>query len=142
MADPTPAFVDSLHLVSTIATTPAEANKLDGISDAPVSMTSDTVDGNYLGGGGWKRTIPTLKGFEISLSGHHMPELASHQLLESLFLSGGTGYFLIVKDPDGTAGNVGTRYPVRVSSFEKGRAAGDVLTMTATLVGQGAPVDF
>ncbi|TQF13750.1 hypothetical protein FJV41_22145 [Myxococcus llanfairpwllgwyngyllgogerychwyrndrobwllllantysiliogogogochensis] len=142
MAETTAAYIDSLHLTATAATAPAEANRLDGFSEAPVSMTSDTVEGNYLGGGGWKRSIPTLKGFEISLSGHYFPADVSHQLLKSLFLSGATGYFSIVKDIAGAPGAVGVRYPIKVSSWEEGRTAADVLTIATTLVGQGAPVEF
>src|SRR5215217_6521009 len=142
MADPTLAYVHALHLLPTEATTIADTNKLDGISDAPLSMTADTVDGNYLGGGGWKRTITTLKTFEVSISGHLMKESPSHVLLKSLFLSGATGFFAVVEDPDGDPGEVGTWYPVKVSSYEEGRAAGDVITVSATLAGQGAPVAF
>ncbi|QSQ17236.1 phage tail tube protein [Myxococcus landrumensis] len=142
MAEPTPAYVQSIHLVSAAATAPAEANRLDGISEAPVNMTSDTVDGNYLGSDGWKRTHTTLKGFEIPLSGHHLPTTVSHQLLKTMYLTHAVGYLLIVKDISGAPGAVGTRYPVKATSFEEGRSATDVLTFSTTLTSQGAPVDF
>ncbi|NTX59564.1 hypothetical protein HUA74_02705 [Myxococcus sp. CA051A] len=142
MPEATVAYVQAIHLLATAATAPAEANRLDGISEAPVNMSADTVDGNYLGGDGWKRTAVTLKGFEIPLSGHLMVGSATHALLKTLFDTSATGYLAIVKDAEADPGAVGVRYPVKVSSYEEGRSASDVLTISATLVGQGKPVDF
>ncbi|QSQ19325.1 hypothetical protein JY651_28765 [Pyxidicoccus parkwayensis] len=134
------AYVQSLHLVATESATAAPTNKLDGISEAPVQFAEDSVDTNYLGSDGWKRNAQTLKSFTIPLSGHVMKGSAPHALLKSSFMTGATVYLLVVEDAAAPTGSQGWRFPVRATSFDEGKSAGDLVTLSCSLSGQGAPV--
>lgn len=134
------AYIHALHLVSAEATAAGPTNKLDGITEAPVQMAEDSVDTNYLGSDGWKRNAQTLKSFTIPLSGHLFKGSAPHALLKSSFLTGATVYLLVIEDAAATAGSQGWRFPVRVTSYEEGKSSGDLITLSCSLAGQGAPV--
>ncbi|WP_426750176.1 phage tail tube protein [Myxococcus sp. Y35] len=140
MADPVIAFIHAIHLAEEATEAPSPTNKMDGITDAPVNFTADSVDIGYLGqDGGWKRSMTTSKSFQIPISGHLMRNDPTHVLLRDAFLQNETVYLLIVEDADAAPGSQGHRYPVKVSSYEEGRTSTDVVTVSATLTGQGAP---
>ncbi|NVJ13127.1 phage tail tube protein [Myxococcus sp. AM010] len=140
MPDPIISFIHAIHLAATAVEVPSETNKMDGVTDAPVNYTADSVDIAYLGqDGGWKRSMTTSKSFQIPISGHHMPEDPTHVLLRDAFLNNETVWLLIVKDADAAPGSQGDRFPVKVTSYEEGRTSTDVVTFSATLSGQGAP---
>ncbi|NOK06687.1 MULTISPECIES: phage tail tube protein [Myxococcus] len=140
MADPVIAYIHAIHLAATASEAPSASNKMDGISDAPVNMTADTVESSYLGqDNGWKRSMTTAKSFQIPISGHLMRNDPTHILLRNAFINHETVWLLIVEDESAAPGSQGHRYPVKVTSYEEGRTSTDVVTVSATLTGQGAP---
>ncbi|MCP3060974.1 phage tail protein [Myxococcus sp. K38C18041901] len=139
MAHPREAFFDKLYIGAT-ETAPTEVDALDGVTEAPVNRAKDTVDANYFGGDGYKRSKGTLKSFTIPLSGHVFQGSAPQKVLRDAFESDAMVFFTIIEDETAPVGSQGYRYPVTVTSYEEGRSSTDVVTFSATLTGQGAPV--
>ncbi|MCY1042130.1 phage tail tube protein [Corallococcus sp. bb12-1] len=139
MPEPREAFFDKLYIRAT-DTAPVEADALEGVLEAPVNRAKDTVDANYFGSDGWKRSKGTWKSFSIPLSGHVFMSSSPQQVLRDAFESDATVFFTVVEDETAPVGTQGFRYPVKVTSYEEGRSASDVVTFSATLAGQGAPV--
>lgn len=139
MPEPREAFFDKLYLRAT-DTAPEEEDALDGVTEAPVNRAKDTIDANYFGGDGYKRSKGTLKSFTIPLAGHVFRGSAPQKVLQDAFESDATVFFTVIEDEEAPPGSQGHRYPVKVSSYEEGRSATDVVTFSATLTGQGAPV--
>ncbi|WP_141620509.1 phage tail tube protein [Myxococcus sp. AB036A] len=142
MPEPSAAYVDALHLAATADAVPSEANKLDGINEATVSFSADQVDTNYFGSDGFKRRKKTLKDFTIPLSGHLHKGSAPHVLLRTSFMTDTVVYLLVIEDETATEGSRGWRYPVTVDSYEEGKSVADLITLSVTLNGAGAPVAY
>jgi len=141
MAEPSVAYIHAVHLTSSATEAASAANKMDGVTEAPVNYSADTVDTGYLGqDNGWKRSVTTSKSFQIPLSGHLMKADPTHTLLRTAFMQGTKVYLLIIEDSTAAAGSQGWRFPVSVTSYEEGRSATDLITFSATLSGQGAPI--
>ncbi|NVJ20638.1 hypothetical protein HUW62_05295 [Myxococcus sp. AM011] len=139
MAQPREAFFDKLFIRVT-ETAPTEVDELDGITEAPVNRAKDTVDTNYFGGDGYKRSKGTLKSFTIPLSGHVLQGSAPQKVLLDAFESDATVFFTIIEDEGAPVGSQGYLYPVKVTAYDEGRSSTDVVTFSATLTCQGAPV--
>lgn len=142
MPGPSAAYVDALHLAATADAVPSEANKLEGINEATVSFSADQVDTNYFGGDGFKSRKKTLKDFTIPLSGHLHKGSAPHVLLRNSFMTDTVVYLLVIEDETATEGSRGWRYPVTVDSYEEGKSVADLITLSVTLNGAGAPVAY
>ncbi|NOJ83440.1 phage tail tube protein [Myxococcus xanthus] len=134
------AYVDALHLVADTTTEPGPTNLLDGMSEATVAFSADTVDTNYFGSDGFKRRKKTLKDFSSSISGHLFKGSPPHVLLKSAFMADSVIYLIVIEDADGAPGSRGWRYPVTVDTYEEGKSVADLVTLSATLNGAGAPV--
>ncbi|QDF05007.1 phage tail tube protein [Myxococcus xanthus] len=142
MPEPSAAYVEALHLAATAAAVPTPENKLEGISEATVSFSADQVDTNYFGSDGFKRRKKTLKDFTSSISGHLHRGSEPHVLLKTAFMTDAVVYLLVVEDADGDEGERGWRYPVTVDTYEEGKSVADLVTLSATLNGAGAPVAY
>ncbi|RJS19559.1 hypothetical protein DRW03_21240 [Corallococcus sp. H22C18031201] len=140
MAEPTTMYGHKAYFTATVSTTLAAADLLDGIQEATVPMSADTVDMNYLGGDGFKSSVVTMRSYSINLTGHRIKTCVAQTLLRTHFLSGAVGYLTIIEEPGSPPGSQGLRFPVRVTSFEEGGVSTDVAKLSCTLVGQGAPV--
>lgn len=134
----TAAYLTKVAVKSTSAD-PTGPDCLASVSECTLSETVDMVEGNYLGGDGFKRSIPTLRGATLALSGHFGSD-APQVALRTAFAAKSLVYITLVEDLDAESpANIGTQYPCYVESYEEGRSATDAITFSANLVVSGAP---
>ncbi|NBD09272.1 phage tail tube protein [Corallococcus silvisoli] len=143
MSEPTIIQAQDAYFTTTVPSGAlSEADRLDGLSELSIPLTADTVDKNYMGSAeaGWKTSATTMRSFTGTITGHRLKDNAAQNRLETHFLSGLDGYLTVITDAEATAGGQGTRYRVKVTSFETGGAMTDVEPLKVSLTGQGAPV--
>lgn len=137
---PQEVLYDTEAYVTTTTTLPTSADVLNGVAEAPVNISSDSTDANYLGGGGWKYSVPIMKSFTIPLSMHRFSGDAVQERLLTAAANGTRVYFWLLTALTGTPGTeLGTRYECTVTSNETSGTPTDLKTVSLTLTGQGAP---
>lgn len=142
MADPVAAHIESVSVKSTDVAVIA-ADRLDGLSDASYSRSSDIVEKNYLGGGAYKKRMQTLKDTSASLSGHFVSEDAPQNLLRTSYGTGATVYVTFIFDSIVATGvKTGERVPMLVESYEEKHTSGGIIEFSCSLQGNGTPTDI
>lgn len=139
MSTPVAAQIDSVfaRTDTTAATAP---DRIGGLMDATYNETADLADTNYLGtSAGYKSRLLTLKDSSLDLSGHFMSGDAPQGVLRTAKDAGSVVYITIQFDANASAGSIGKRVPMLVSSYEEKLNASNIVEFTAKLVGNGAP---
>ena len=133
------SYMDAVAITATdLAAVPAD--ELELVSEFSISRTADTIDGNYLGGDGFKRAIVSMIGLEISLSGHFAVGATNQLVLRNAFKNRTLVYVHAIKDENATVGaEKGEKFACWVTSLEEGRSATDAVTFSASLKVEGAP---
>lgn len=139
MADPIAATIDHVYARSD-TTVPTSSDEVGGLTDASYTVTPDYTDTNYLGGSGYKSRVQTLKDTSLDLSGQYLDGDTGQGVLKSACTSGMEVYVTIQFDANASAGSVGYRVPMKVSSYDVKLSPSGVVTFDAKLVGNGAPV--
>jgi hypothetical protein len=139
MGAPVSASLDSVS-VRLDTTAVISSDRIDGLSDASLSETSDLVETNYLGGSGYKSRVVTLRDTSADLSGHYMSGDAPQTVLRTAKDSGATVYVTLIFDPAGGTNLKGKRIPMLVESLDEKLTAGGLVEFSVKLTGNGAPV--
>lgn len=139
MTDPVAAQIEEVSVTAT-DTDATNADKIEGLTDASLSRTSDLVERNYLGGGSYKKRIKTLKDTNASLSGHFHAGDAPQTVLRDAHDSGATVYVTFIFDSGvGTGEKKGERIPMLVENYDEKHTSGGVIEFSCSLQGNGAP---
>lgn len=134
-----PAHIESVSVTAT-DTAATAADKIDGLSDASLSRSSDLVETNYLGAGGFKKRVKTMKDHSGSLSGHFLAGDLPQKVLRDAYETGATVYVTFVYDSSVTAGQpMGERIPMIVESYDEKHTSGGLIEFSCSLQGNGAP---